>query len=366
LSFNQAGWLLGEIRYCVGQRQSLPGFSLWQRRSYKNLHFSEAASQVKQALHRLHSSPEFRGWRVGDDPAGSRSDEAFLVAAGRYRWAPEAFSHLDLAWAVLQLKCEIRESGSEVTVLFVADDQLGWLFPQAEGHIERAIISAFAACRPKHSTPQPRLPRPHTPRPRMEFLMPTYAPRTPAQKLEWITGFTSVRHCKTLLEADRLPEAFDWSERACRCLPNASFAASVRGFVHLVSARTSAALTDFKRASELDWRNCSAFTGAASAHCVRGDLRQAALAECNAAIGQNCADEWLYELRGSICHEIGNFSQAEDDYSVARRLHAPAARPSLEQRIQLAANECKVEFPDFGAKQWVTPLLLTWRRHVDV
>lgn len=366
ISFNQAGWLLGEVRYCVNLGLSLPAFSLWQQRSFEGLRFTEIARRVNDSLNAGRPSAEFAGWRVGDDPARSHSDAVYLRCDTRYRWASSACNELDLAWGGLHLDCAIRQTAAGVTLSFVANDQFGWLFPQAEALVERAIISAFAACRstPSHAPPRTQA-RPSV-RPKMEFLLPTNAPRTAAQKLEWIAGFTCVRHAKSLLEADRLPDAFDWCERASRRLPDASFCASVRAFMHLVSRRTEDALDDFKHAIQLDWRNGSACTGRASVFCVLGNPRQSALAECNAAIGQGFADAWLYELRGCICHEIGNFSQAEEEYTIARRLHAPAVRSSLEQRIRMAASRHRVVFPDFSAKEWIVPLLLTWRRHMNV
>jgi tetratricopeptide (TPR) repeat protein len=90
-----------------------------------------------------------------------------------------------------------------------------------------------------------------------------------------------------------------------------------RGNLHQDKGQYDAAIDDFSRALDLQPNSFDAYNGRCWTRALIGKDLQAALADCNSALGLNSAAAEAVDSRGLVYFRLGQFAQAISDYSAA-------------------------------------------------
>jgi hypothetical protein len=345
LSFNQAGCLLGEMRVWRELGRALPSPG---RRYLSRVWKPDAKRLLHQISSRLEdASLGDRVWKIGKRVGFQRSkiQKPSLVACSDYYWAPIELDVDALTKGWLNLECLPELWPDKVDLAFDFEDEFGWLFEDAHQRVQNAISVSHQALlfgdRPSATFQRAPPGRWHgaspSNRPKPEYPEIVSPPLSVDAKLTWLIAASHVRMANKLIDQRQGALALQHADAALR-LAEGSFFWSARGFVRLALKQFRAAITDFDTAIRANLRNADAYIGLGAAHLGAGDL-QRALMYCNSAMGFGLADGRLHELRGCICHDLGNFVTAIDNYNEARKLLGSAYSLRIDGFILEAENE---------------------------
>jgi hypothetical protein len=346
IGVNQAGCILGEILAWKFALKPLPAPALRYRVGSRRSDPKDALAEVAEALRTIPagSRPE-TGWRTGAQAGPQRAlpGAPCLRASLSYSWAPADLDKDDNSRGWLDLECVASEHDG-VWLTFYFEDELGWQFDEAWRQADRCVNAVLQPRRhraPDRSDAPGYRPMPNArPLPVEQPASAGHNPfdrRDPTQekpsgfllgvmsgtlarddRLRWLEATTNIRQAQQLADMLQPSAALSYADAALRLVAAAPFRAE-RGFLRLASGDRAGAKDDFSQALSNNVRCGAAHRGAAAVLHAEGKLQQA-LACCNSSLVAGLADGLLFELRGTICHDLGNFQAAVDDYMTARRL----------------------------------------------